>query len=65
MWAPWCAEAMDVAAGVMMAERPAPRHRWKGRPLFPIDVGAYEGRAMDVLAANRKVHPKLVAWIGA
>jgi len=55
-----------VAAGVMIAEAAgAIVTDWKGRPLFPIDLDAYEGRAMDVLAANRKVHPKLVAWIGA
>ena len=56
----------DVAAGVLIAEAAgAIVTDWKGQSLFPIDLDGYEGRPMDVLAANRKVHPKLVAWIGA
>jgi myo-inositol-1(or 4)-monophosphatase len=56
----------DVAAGVMIAQAAgAVVTNWKGRPLFPVDLDAYEGQAMDVLAANRKAHAKLVAWIDA
>jgi myo-inositol-1(or 4)-monophosphatase len=56
----------DVAAGVLIAEAAgAVATNWKGEPLFPVDLDAYQGQAMNVLAANRKAHSKLVDWIGA
>jgi len=56
----------DIAAGVMIAEAAgAIATDWRGRPLFPVDLDNYEGHAFDVLVANRKVHPRLVEWIGA
>lgn len=56
----------DIAAGVMIAEAAgAVATDWKGEPLFPMDLDRYEGQAFDVLVANRKVHPKLIEWIGA
>lgn len=56
----------DIAAGVMIAEAAgATATNWRGEPLFPADMDRYEGQSLDVLVANRKVHPKLVSWIGA
>lgn len=56
----------DVAAGALIAEAAgAVVTDWKGQSLFPVDLDAYQGQAMDVLAANRKAHSKLIDWIGA
>ncbi len=56
----------DIAAGVMIAEAAgAIATDWTGRSLFPVDLESYQGHAFDVLVANRRVHPKLVEWIGA
>ena len=54
----------DIAAGVVIAEAAGAKvTNWKGEPIFPVDLNSYEGQAFQVLAANAKVHPKLLASI--
>jgi myo-inositol-1(or 4)-monophosphatase len=54
----------DIAAGVLIAETAgaiATDHQ--GKKLFPMDVAAYDGSAFQIIAANSKVHPELLALL--
>ncbi len=56
----------DIAAGVVIAEAAgAVTTDWKGEKLFPIDLNRYEGQAFTIVAANRKVHPRLIKLMNA
>ncbi|MBN1505361.1 MAG: inositol monophosphatase [Sedimentisphaerales bacterium] len=56
----------DIAAGVVIAEAAgATTTDWKGKRLFPIDLGEYEGESFQIVTANRKAHPRLIEWINA
>ncbi|MFA5291698.1 MAG: inositol monophosphatase [Phycisphaerae bacterium] len=56
----------DIAAGAFIAESAgAIVTDWKGDSLWPVDVNAYSGGPFTVLAANKKVHKKLVDMIAA
>jgi myo-inositol-1(or 4)-monophosphatase len=51
----------DIAAGVVIAEAGgAMATDWKGRQLFPMDMDGYQGQICPTIAANKKVHAKLV-----
>ncbi len=56
----------DIAAGVVIAEAAgAVTTDWKGDKLFPIDLDRYEGQTFQIVAANRKAHPKLIELMSA
>ena len=56
----------DIAAGALIAEAAgAVTTNWQGQPLFPLDLDTYEGRAFQVLTANKTAHPKLVEQMKA
>lgn len=56
----------DIAAGVLIAQMAgALVTDWKGARLFPIDLDAYDGQTFQVLAANRRSHPRLLEAINA
>jgi fructose-1,6-bisphosphatase/inositol monophosphatase family enzyme len=56
----------DIAAGVVIAEAAGAKVTdWEGREIFPIDFDSYEGESFRVVAANRKVHPKLLETMSA
>jgi len=56
----------DIAAGAFIAESAgAIVTDWKGNSLWPIDMNAYNGQPFTVLAANKKVHRKLIDMINA
>ncbi|OQA02025.1 MAG: Inositol-1-monophosphatase [Planctomycetes bacterium ADurb.Bin401] len=54
----------DIAAGAFLAEAAgAIVTDWQGKSLWPVDVNAYNGEPFQVLAANKRVHGKLVELI--
>jgi myo-inositol-1(or 4)-monophosphatase len=54
----------DIAAGAAIVEAAGGIFtNWQGEKIFPIDLAHYEGQASHVLAANKKVHPKLLELI--
>jgi myo-inositol-1(or 4)-monophosphatase len=54
----------DIAAGVLIAEAAGAKVTdWAGREIFPIDLDNYEGQSFRIVAANGKVHPKLLETI--
>ncbi len=56
----------DIAAGVLIAQMAgALVTDWKGARVFPIDLDAYEGQTFQILAANRRSHPRLLEAINA
>jgi myo-inositol-1(or 4)-monophosphatase len=51
----------DIAAGTVIAEAAgAVVTDWQGGKIFPIDLENYEGRQFPMIAANKKVHPKIL-----
>ncbi len=56
----------DIAAGVLIAQMAgALVTDWKGARVFPIDLDAYNGQTFQILAANRRSHPRLLEAINA
>jgi len=54
----------DVAAGALIAEAAgAVVSDWQGGKIFPVDLDQYEGRALQAIAANKKVHAELLELI--
>lgn len=54
----------DIAAGAFLAESAgAVVTDWQGKSLWPVDVNAYNGEPFQVLAANKRVHGKLIELI--
>jgi myo-inositol-1(or 4)-monophosphatase len=51
----------DIAAGALLVETAgALATDWRGRRIFPVDLDAYDGRELPILAANTKVHPEFI-----
>jgi len=54
----------DITAGAFIAESAgAVVTDWQGRPIWPVDMNNYTGQSFKTLAANKKVHKKLVEII--
>jgi fructose-1,6-bisphosphatase/inositol monophosphatase family enzyme len=54
----------DIAAGAFLAQSAgAIVSDWQGKPIWPVDMNNYTGQAIATLAANKKVHKKLVDLI--
>jgi len=54
----------DIAAGALIAEvAGAIVSDWKGGKIFPVDLDSYEGQELQILTANKKVHPELLKLI--
>ncbi|MGA2915868.1 MAG: inositol monophosphatase [Sedimentisphaerales bacterium] len=54
----------DITAGAFLAQSAgAIVTDWEGKPLWPVDMQNYTGRPIATLAANKKVHKKLVDLI--
>jgi myo-inositol-1(or 4)-monophosphatase len=54
----------DIAAGAVIVEAAGGQiTNWQGQKVFPVDLAQYEGQKSQVLAANPKVHPKLLEMI--
>lgn len=51
----------DIAAGTLIAEAAgAVVTDWQGGKIFPVEMESYEARQFPLLAANKKVHAKLL-----
>ncbi|PKL51257.1 MAG: hypothetical protein CVV39_00325 [Planctomycetes bacterium HGW-Planctomycetes-1] len=56
----------DIAAGAFLVESAGGIITdWKGASIWPVDMQAYNGQAIETLAANKKVHKKLLEIIAA
>lgn len=56
----------DIAAGALIAQTAgAAVTDWHGGKVFPVDLDNYNGHSFQMVAANRKVHPKLLETIKA
>jgi myo-inositol-1(or 4)-monophosphatase len=56
----------DIAAGTIIAQTAgALVTDFKGEKIFPVDLDRYEGEELQVLVANKKVHPELVKMINS
>ncbi len=56
----------DIAAGAFLVEAAGGIITdWKGAPVWPVDMQAYNDQAIETLAANKKVHKKLLEIIAA
>lgn len=54
----------DIAAGAFLVETAGGIVTdWKGNPIWPVDMNNYTGQAIQILAANKKVHKKLIEII--
>jgi myo-inositol-1(or 4)-monophosphatase len=59
-----CPKLWDIAAGAIIAETAeALVTDWQGEKIFPIDLDKYGAEEFKIIAANKKVHPKLLALI--
>ena len=51
----------DIAAGTVIAEAAgAIVTDWQGGKIFPLDLESYEAQQFQVIASNKKVHPKII-----
>lgn len=56
-----CPKLWDISAGALIAEAAgAVVTDWKGNKIFPVELEAYEGGEMQILAANKKVHSQII-----
>ena len=56
----------DIAAGAILVESAGGIvSNWQGNPVWPIDMNNYQGQTFETLAANKKVHRKLIDIINA
>ncbi len=54
----------DIAAGTVIAEAAgAIVTDWQGGKIFPLDLESYESQQFQVIASNKKVHPKLLEFL--
>lgn len=54
----------DIAAGALLIERAGGIVTdWGGADLFPVDMNAYNGQELKIIAANKKVHAELVQMV--
>jgi len=54
----------DIAAGALIAQTAgAVVSDWQGGKIFPVDLDTYQGRELQVIAANKKVHSELLKLI--
>jgi len=54
----------DIAAAAFIAEAAgAVVTDWKGQKIFPIDMDAYTDSAIEIIAANKKVHAEMLNLI--
>lgn len=54
----------DIAAGILIAETAgAIVTDWQGEKIFPVETERYEGAEFRAVAANKKVHPKIIKMI--
>ncbi|MCK4784844.1 MAG: hypothetical protein KAV87_13915, partial [Desulfobacteraceae bacterium] len=54
----------DIAAGTIIAEAAgAIVTDWQGKKIFPLDLESYESQQFQLLAANKKVHAKLLEML--
>ena len=54
----------DIVAGCLIAEQAgAVISDWQGRPLWPVDVTAYQGGAIPSIMCNPRVHKEMLAMI--
>jgi myo-inositol-1(or 4)-monophosphatase len=59
-----CPKLWDIAAGALIAETAgAVVSDWHGGKIFPVDLDNYEGQELQVIAANKKVHPELLGLL--
>lgn len=56
----------DIAAGTIIVESAGGIVTdLQGQPIFPLDMEKYNGEDLNVIAANKKVHPELIKLINA
>ena len=54
----------DIAAGALIAEAAGAKVTdWRGKKIFPVDLDGYEGGIFMTVAANRKVHTRIIEMI--
>jgi myo-inositol-1(or 4)-monophosphatase len=54
----------DIAAGTLIVETSGGiMTDFKGKELFPMDVAAYDGSKLQIVAANKKVHAELLTLL--
>jgi myo-inositol-1(or 4)-monophosphatase len=54
----------DIAAGAFLAEAAgAVVTNWQGSPLWPVNMNEYNGESFTVIAANKRIHKKLMEII--
>ncbi len=54
----------DIAAGTVIAESAGAKVTdWQGQKIFPVDLDSYEGNTFLTIAANQKVHTKIIEMI--
>ena len=59
-----CPKLWDMAAGALITETAgAIVSDWQGGKIFPVNVDSYEGGEFQVVAANRNVHPQILALL--
>lgn len=55
----------DIAAGVAINQAAGSVVTdWQGGKIFPVDLGTYDGHKYQVVVANKKVHPEVIALLG-
>ena len=55
------AKLWDIAAGALIARAAgALVSNWQGGKIFPVDLDSYEGDRIEIIAANKKIHPELL-----
>jgi myo-inositol-1(or 4)-monophosphatase len=56
----------DIAAGTLIAEvAGAVITDWQGNKIYPLDLESYETGKFPIIAANKKVHPKILELINS
>jgi myo-inositol-1(or 4)-monophosphatase len=51
----------DIAAGAILVESAGGVvSDWQGNPVWPVDMNKYEGQTIEIIAANKKIHQKLI-----
>jgi myo-inositol-1(or 4)-monophosphatase len=59
-----CPKLWDIAAGSLIAEVAGVIvSDWQGGKIFPVDLDSYEGQELRVIAANKKVHAKILGLL--
>ena len=59
-----CPKLWDIAAGAVIAEAAgAIVTDWSGEKIFPVDLADYDGRDLQAVAANKKVHAELLSLL--